>query len=71
MSMESVSSQQPNNGIHRDDDYRKRILQSTCAFYSDSVFVSFDCMINWGRHRSDRDRLKGEQENAIMPHMIY
>lgn len=32
MSMESISSQQPNNGIHRDDDYRKRILQSTCAF---------------------------------------
>lgn len=31
--MESISSQQPNNGIHRDDDYRKRILQSMCAFY--------------------------------------
>lgn len=36
MSMESISTQPvlnaPNNGIHRDDDYRKRILQSTCTF---------------------------------------
>lgn len=30
MSMEPLSVQQPaNNGIQRDDDYRKRILQST------------------------------------------
>lgn len=41
MSMESISSttQPPNNGIHRDDDYRKRILQSMCAFYI--VFGAF------------------------------
>lgn len=37
MAMEPVSSQQPNNGINRDDDYRKRILQSMCEFYV--VFV--------------------------------
>lgn len=33
--MESISTQQPNvpnNGVPRDDDYRKRILQSMCTF---------------------------------------
>lgn len=38
MSMESINSNQSNNGVHRDDDYRKRILQSSCYFH---LFFNF------------------------------
>lgn len=52
MSMESISSQQPNNGIHRDDDYRKRILQSTCAFYDGHLVVIVQ--LNQEKESSDK-----------------
>lgn len=38
MSMESINSNQSNNGVHRDDDYRKRILQSSCYIH---LFFNF------------------------------
>lgn len=54
MSMESISSQQPNNGIHRDDDYRKRILQSTCAFYDGHLAV----IVQLNRKKESSDKWK-------------
>lgn len=36
--MESITSQPPNNGgVQRDDDYRKRILQSELPLLSDTA----------------------------------